>query len=543
MSTGGDEQRGARPSAEWTASIDGPVTSTALHDRANAVVVGVGEESPAGPAVAVFAADDGTRRGRVTLDGRLSGSYYHPDPACLFVRTDADRVYAVDPGTGELAWEAQASGVGPTVDGTTFLYGGANLWAYRARDGARQWQTTLPDDILSPSIGVDAITPLGDRLVVGAGKYDDMGLVGVHPNTGDEAWYYRPGDAEYVFVDAGRLYVGIDGNERKFEFVRVNTSTGAPEWTHTNSSLSGSGIYPSGSVIYLRESQSGVIAAVDAETGRERWRWEEYWYNGGLWVGDEEVCASMQSAGRDQFFVSLDPETGRTAWETEMDGRVESIADIRNGHVYAGTRAFIGDGGTAYRLNAATGRIRWTSELGESVRSIYADADPVLVKTGNDSLYGVDRSSGRIAWSFADGGLTVPYAGDRYVLALGGETYCVLSRVDGAVTWRLGQDEYGVVARDDLLIVEDGETLSVHPLAETPAAFDGETDVYEHDDRAEEDTSTEVYTSDDGTDGDTHTEVYTSDDTGDAPAFCPTCGTDLGEYDAVNFCPTCGTDL
>ena len=110
MSTGGDEQRGARPSAEWTASIDGPVTSTALHDRANAVVVGVGEESPAGPAVAVFAADDGTRRGRVTLDGRLSGSYYHPDPACLFVRTDADRVYAVDPGTGELAWEAQASG-------------------------------------------------------------------------------------------------------------------------------------------------------------------------------------------------------------------------------------------------------------------------------------------------------------------------------------------------------------------------------------------------------------------------------------------------
>jgi outer membrane protein assembly factor BamB len=546
MSNGGDERRGATPSAEWTASIDGPVTSVALHDRANAVVVGVAEESPAGPAVAIFAADDGSRRGRVALDEELVRSDYHPDPDTLFVGTSA-RIYAVDPETGELAWEAQISSaektapnpqVGPTVDGTTYLYSGANLWAYRTHDGARQWRTSLPHTVATTlSKDWDPITPLGNRLLVDLGMHD-IGVVSIDPETGDEAWYHRPDDVNCHQFDAGKLYIVFA--EEKENLVRVNTSTGAPQWTYTtNYSLRSARIYPASELAYLR--LPGTIVAVDVASGQERWRSEKYYGADRLWVGDEEVYAGLKLDNREDYhFGAFDAGTGRTAWETEVDQTVLTVAETNSetSDIYAGTKSFKGNGGTVYCLNAGTGQIRWTSEIGESVRSLYPDTDPTVVHTFDD-LHGIDRSNGRVRWSFGDESMTITYAGDQYVVVFDHQAHYVLNRSDGTTAWRLDRREYSVDDGEDLLIVAGDETLSVHPLVENPAAFDdGETTIYERD------TEDEVRAPDDGTDDDTDTEVYTPDDTDtDVPAFCPTCGTDLDEYDEVNFCPGCGKEL
>jgi len=536
MSTGRSDRGETTPAAEWTTAIEG-IQSARLCERANVAVV----DYETATTVSVVDTTDGSERGRIELEGGLEGVDYHEDTDHLFLSTIDDRVYAVDPTSARVTWEVQASNVGPTIGGTTYLYGGAALWAYRTSDGTRQWRTTLPDEICYNGLA-GTIGHLGDRLVVGVGEFRDLGIVGVDPDTGDEAWYYRPDGIEYGHVDDDRLYVCFDTwEDSSDDLVRIDVATGSPQWTYTaEASLDQFSVYPLNETVYLREYTNGTVAAVDAATGREQWRSEGYRRMEDMWLTDEHLYANMRLDGPNGYAVlALDPGTGRTTWETEVDGEVYTVAEIDRGtgDIYAGTRERKDDGGTAYRLNASTGRIRWRFETGKTIREMHTNADPIVVR-GENTLYGVERTSGRTTWSFADEWLNVLHAGDRYVLAGGdGQSY-VLDRTDGTVLWRIDTEVHGHTNGDDCLLVWDDATLSAHPLGGASEALQsaGGNDTVVHSSEASAGSGdTAVY--------DPGTDTGSTDRDTDTPSFCPNCGTDLGEYDAVNFCPDCGEGL
>jgi outer membrane protein assembly factor BamB len=62
------------------------------------------------------------------------------------------------------------------------------------------------------------------------------------------------------------------------------------------------------------------------------------------------VCALVDQ----QQIVAIDPASGQERWRATLDGRIDTSPTIRNGLVYAGTRA-----GWVYALNRDTGKLVW----------------------------------------------------------------------------------------------------------------------------------------------------------------------------------------
>jgi hypothetical protein len=228
-------------------------------------------------------------------------------------------------------------------------------------------------------------------------------------------------------------------------------------------------------------SFDGSVYAFDLRSGARRWRFdtegrglesEPVGYDRRSIISSPSVTDSTVFIGsRDGHIYAIDAATGKLRWRVEHDDGSWSISSpaVADGVVYDASS----DARFVHALSAATGEARWRIKTPGSVWSSAAIAGNSLIIGDNSGvLHGLDRATGTERWSFRAGGgimsSPVVAGGVVYVGSSDGAIYAVrldqsagLSR---AVYWDSAQS--AVSRRADHRALRDALVpLGYEPLA------------------------------------------------------------------------------
>jgi outer membrane protein assembly factor BamB len=156
-------------------------------------------------------------------------------------------------------------------------------------------------------------------------------------------------------------------------------------------------------------SGDGQLYAVDAATGKERWRFK----TGGAVHSSPAVAQGVvYFTSRDGSLYAVDAAKGRQVWKHQM-GRDLQYA---NGFDYylssptiVGMTLFVGGGdGHLYAIDVRTGKVLWSYAAGSRIRGTPAvEGNAVFVGTMDGYLLAVDKNRGSLLWRFATLGSTL----------------------------------------------------------------------------------------------------------------------------------------
>lgn len=490
----------------WTKDLRDPV-SEFRYDPASDTLV-VGSEDGDGTDLRLYAGEDGTYCGRFRIEGDLNRVEYADAADALFVYNSEQEAYAIDPSTATVRWETMADPHNPiaytrdydsvahTTDRVWWLSsGGQLLHCHNTDDGEAIWATGLSDEYAS----AEWLRRVDGTVILGyGGKYGTHAVAGVDPETGEEAWAYRPGPSssrEVVFGD-DTVYAtrNADDGHATRTIARIDPETGEERWTYRVDGVDPSP-HPAGDSVFVIDDDS--LVRLDADTGSVVWRSGVASRIGevaeALYVTDGILAVVRYDD--DRRLVNFDRESGETRWKTEIEGEIEAIERDADDH-YVGTRE-----GLLYRIDE-TGDARWSAAVDGRVERIETGADPVLVSI-DGRLSGVSRDDGRVRWSSPrESRRWIGYP-DHVVTDEFDEPIRVLDRSDGSTVFETGSE--AVELGDRAVFVVSGGTLGAYPLSGEPNG---------------------------------------SADDADSPAsFCPNCGADVSVYEGPNFCPECGENL
>jgi outer membrane protein assembly factor BamB len=143
----------------------------------------------------------------------------------------------------------------------------------------------------------------------------------------------------------------------------------------------------------------GYIAALDAKTGRTRWRFiAGVIESSPLLVGHVLYFGSWD---RRVYALDVRRKRNRVLWSYETDDKVVAAPAFANGTIYVGT-----NGGRVYALDAQTGRLRWRAEsFSRFGRREYFYAAPtvaygrVFVGNTDGTMYAYGATTGHLLWA------------------------------------------------------------------------------------------------------------------------------------------------
>jgi outer membrane protein assembly factor BamB len=333
---------------QWRVQTGGPVQSTPVVAHAT-VYVGSGDGQ-------LYALDarTGTERWRFAA-GRAITSSAAVAGGLVYVGSRDGAYVALDAATGTLRWRVETgpdaplawgfeSGdlytASPTVAGGLALLGGSDgqVWAVDAATGAVRWRFRTEGRVRSsPAVA-------GGRMYVGS---MDGTLYALELTSGRLVWRF---DTEGHTLDSG-----------KFGFDRRT--------------IQSSPAVVDGKVFV--GSRDGHLYAVDAETGRKLWTTdhEMSWVNSSPAVAGGLVFAGSSD---NRFVQAVDAQTGKERWRVPTERLVWSSPAVAGDFVYVGDAT-----GTLYALDRITGAERWRYRSG---RRIYSSPvlDGGLLYVGND---------------------------------------------------------------------------------------------------------------------------------------------------------------
>lgn len=261
-------------------------------------------------------------------------------------------LFAVDTTTGKLKWTARPVGLPggnpfvatkPAISGSLVIVPMANsLVAVTLAGGKEAWRG--PRTALQASVAADAST----AFVMG----DDRVFYAVDAATGKTKWtlpFANRGSCRAVpILHDGTVYVSgavpDAGQTSSYtHLVAIDAATGKERWRYPSAPIRGNNIgvcleqpLISGSTIFGTVSET--LHAVDLATGKDRWApvevrrpvegRERAVELGGL-VDAGPVLVGMTSG----FLIAFDKATGKTAWEVKGQYRVSSPATAVAGKV------------------------------------------------------------------------------------------------------------------------------------------------------------------------------------------------------------------
>lgn len=438
---------------------------------------------------------------------------------------------ALDRNTHTLAWKFQAGGAifgAPAVAGGT-VYAGSNdrkLYALDLASGAFRWAFATRDAIsASPAVA-------GGLVVAGS---EDRTVYALDALTGQERWRYTTGDAiaaapaivddaVYIGSDDGVLYaLDLASGAPRWAFVTGDAITSAPVvagdvvyvgshdgtlyalkagtsrrdgealWRYDAESAIDSDLAATPDTVYLIADRENV-RAVDAHTGRERWRYHSphALYGAPLLVGDRlivnrenellvlnahtgaqsaliatsDLAAStgVSSDGREVFvghrdgFLQVLGAAGEQPWESEalweageLAGQLRNSADsFATPPVLDGDRLiFVTISGGLYSIDSAGGRherLGALADIGLVLTPPALSGDTLYVVDFEGALIAFDVRARRERWRAATGGLTssAPSVdGGRVLLSAAnddGTTAYAFDAASGNELWRQSRD-------------------------------------------------------------------------------------------------------
>ena len=160
-----------------------------------------------------------------------------------------------------------------------------------------------------------------------------------------------------------------------------------------------------------------AFLAIDAKTGQERWRVPvQYSGQATPTVADSMVVVSSQEG----YVFGIDAETGEVKWRSPTDGVTFGTPAVAGSQVVFGT-----DAGILYNLDLLTGKLHWRTPLAGAIFASPAIMGAsVLVPTQAGTLMAIDLETGKQLWTAAQGGAETPAIANGLV---------VLSASDGGI--------------------------------------------------------------------------------------------------------------
>ncbi|MFE7380752.1 PQQ-binding-like beta-propeller repeat protein [Streptomyces zhihengii] len=313
-------------------------------------------------------------------DGRIHGS-------------DGPTLYALDALTGTERWRlgTDAWVYSLKADRGTVLTGtrGGGVQAWEASNGEKLWELTGAQTDFETAEAGPAI--FGDTVYV----WKDARLRALEARTGIERWSYPIGDAAscgsvpvrvtpapdgYAYVSAGTRVIAFDiasGRVRwHFEAPAVFLS---PPAFAPGPAVTGGGVYLAD---YL-----GTVYAVDATTGKDRWR-----------IATESrqsiepvlVAGGNVHVGSGSALYTLDAVTGTPMWRFAAGGEVVGAPVVADGRVHFGSADHV-----LYTLDASGGQLRWKLATGGEITGSPVVRNGVVYACSKDRcVYALDAVKG-----------------------------------------------------------------------------------------------------------------------------------------------------
>jgi outer membrane protein assembly factor BamB len=247
-------------------------------------------------------------------------------------------------------------------------------------------------------------------------------------------------------VGYGALYFGQQLGGR---FFAIDARTGRVKWRKNTGRCSAASPTVANGVVYMSwmdhecpttyhpPDADGYLVAWDAKTGRRKWIYRA----GPLESSPLLVRGVLYVAGWDHKIHAVDAKTGRRRWAFTADEEVTSSGAHRRGIVYFGT-----DGGTVYALDARTGRQRWAAHSNARFGNrefFYATPTVaygrVYIGNTDGTMYVYGARSGRLLWARPLGtyiyAKAAVYRRRVYVGTYDGQFYA-LDAATGDVKWQ-----------------------------------------------------------------------------------------------------------
>jgi outer membrane protein assembly factor BamB len=188
----------------------------------------------------------------------------------------------------------------------------------------------------------------------------------------------------------------------------------------------------------------GHVYAFEKKTGRVRWKLAE---PGGVMADIRGDGHRLYAVTLEDRLVCLDSKTGKELWGV-ASGFVNSEFWFNSAPAVGGGRVYFGGlNGKLQALDAESGRVLWTNDLGARITtSVLRVGADLLVGTSRDRLYRIDSKTGRVSAELAleetpQGRLVawenevVVFLGERAIAAVEGTLRRVTWTQKSAVPW------------------------------------------------------------------------------------------------------------
>jgi eukaryotic-like serine/threonine-protein kinase len=317
---------------------------------------------------------------------------------------------------GGLQWRVQTNGPvrsSPVIAGSTIYIGSGdgNVYAIDATTGAVRWRHATGAAVAStPAVSAGLVLVNGN----------DGRVRAVRATDGRLAWSAATGSPVPLKWghESGEIYTSspaVDGNGVVFgsqdgHVYALDARTGRERWRFRT----GGRVYASPAVaagtVYVAD-QAGSVFALDLTSGRQIWRFatEGTRLNSADWGFDRTTVQSSPAVAggavyvgaRDGFLYAIDRATGVQRWRHDHKvSWVNSSPAVSDGLVYAGTS----DGQFVQAVDTATGEERWRAKTAGVVwASPAVDNALVYVGEGNGTMYALDKRTGQEAWRYRVG--------------------------------------------------------------------------------------------------------------------------------------------
>ncbi|MFI6504893.1 PQQ-binding-like beta-propeller repeat protein [Nonomuraea typhae] len=322
------------------------------------------------------------------------------------------------------------------ADGSVYAGSRAEVHALDAASGTLRW-----------SRGMGGFVTAGP--ILAGGTVYAAGLPGqvraVSAASGRTRWSREVAQVSGLAAGRGIVYAWTDDGR----VIALDGAAGRTRWkAGTGDLIRSLTPHAAGELVYV--AGSAGVAALDARSGIRRWRFPV----------DEKEGAARVTISRDTVYVALadgriyalDRITGRLRWRFRADAPSFAGLVASGGDVYAG------GGGALHKLDAATGRVKRTFEVGAAgtATTTLAVAGGVAYLTHSGvRMDAVDTATGELRWTYPLSGrpgwladAAVPAAGTVYVQAGDGTLHAVATAT-GARRW----------------ILESGDAFGTAPVA------------------------------------------------------------------------------
>jgi outer membrane protein assembly factor BamB len=285
-------------------------------------------------------------------------------------------------------------------------------------------------------------------------------VLALNARTGKRAWRFRgrrcaASSPAVSRIMRGTVYVSLlnrgdcaTGNGRNGEVIALAHNWGQVRWRRTIGPTESSPLIV-GNTVYVGDWR-GDVYALDARTGRTRWRF----HTGGRVKGGLSYLTGRVFVGSyDHNVYALSARTGRLLWKTAAQQRLGNRGTFYATPAVAYGRVYIGStDGKVYSFGAHSGKLRWSHGTGGYV---YGSAaiwqQRVLVGSYGGRFYALDAATGDEKWTFkANGpisGSATVIDGIVYFATLKGRTYGLDART-GKEVWRFGDGRYAPIVAD-----------------------------------------------------------------------------------------------